>query len=345
MPSPGSGRTATWRETATVTGWRRRLVAALLFAGGLGIAWVLFESIDRDALFAAFERGGWALVLVLFYRFLPLTADSVGWRLLLPAGASASLPLLVVFRWIGESINNLLPVAQVGGAVVRARLLTRTGVCGAAAGASVLADFVVGLVAQVLFTVAGLAALFALIGWSSELGDITAAVALGAALIAVFVGLQGRGMFGRIAGWIERLAPRGGFGAGEGLAAVERHLQETYGRQGAVAGCTAWRLGGWCLHAGEVWLILNLMGYPIGIAEALAIESLGSAARSAAFAVPAAAGVQEAGIVGVGLMLGLPAEAGLALALMRRAREVLTSLPGLAVWPLLERRGAARRPA
>ena len=54
------------------------------------------------------------------------------------------------------------------------------------------------------------------------------------------------------------------------------------------------------------------------------------------FLVPAALGVQEGGYLVVGAWLGIPAEAALALAMIRRAREVAIGVPGLLLWQASE---------
>ena len=53
---------------------------------------------------------------------------------------------------------------------------------------------------------------------------------------------------------------------------------------------------------------------------------------SSAFIVPAAIGVQEGGFVLIGGLLGLAPETALALALMRRARDIIVFTPALLVW-------------
>ena len=72
------------------------------------------------------------------------------------------------------------------------------------------------------------------------------------------------------------------------------------------------------------------------------LESLGAAVRSAAFVVPGALGVQEGGFVVLGRALGLTPEAALALALVKRVRELLVGGPGLAAWTALEGEGLVR---
>ncbi|MGC2415540.1 MAG: hypothetical protein WA459_22950, partial [Stellaceae bacterium] len=91
-------------------------------------------------------------------------------------------------------------------------------------------------------------------------------------------------------------------------------------------------------HAGELWLTLYLMGVSTGAAEAVLLESLSLAARSAAFLIPSGWGAQETALIAVAALTGLPAETALALGLVKRAREFAIGLPGLLAWALAEPR-------
>jgi len=94
-----------------------------------------------------------------------------------------------------------------------------------------------------------------------------------------------------------------------------------------------------------VWLTLWLMGAPTGPGEALILESLSLAARSAAFLIPSGWGAQEASLAALASVTGLSAETALALGLVKRAREFAVGLPGLAAWAVAEHRPAPRRAA
>ena len=74
------------------------------------------------------------------------------------------------------------------------------------------------------------------------------------------------------------------------------------------------------------------MGVDIGVIQALVIEALGMAARSAGFAVPGALVVQETGFVLAAAAVGLPEAAGLSLSLVKRVREVTVGVAGLLLW-------------
>jgi len=66
------------------------------------------------------------------------------------------------------------------------------------------------------------------------------------------------------------------------------------------------------------------------------IESLLYAIRTVAFAIPNAVGVQEGAYILLGGSFGLTPEMGLALSLLKRARDLAIGLPALGVWQALE---------
>src|SRR3954471_5090329 len=93
----------------------------------LGIAvvvWLVLES-DPAALFGVFPRIGWGFVLIIAARPATGVIDWRVWQCLLPCRDRPPFPAILPLRWISESINTTLPVAQIGGEVVRARLLQR----------------------------------------------------------------------------------------------------------------------------------------------------------------------------------------------------------------------------
>jgi glycosyltransferase 2 family protein len=76
----------------------------------------------------------------------------------------------------------------------------------------------------------------------------------------------------------------------------------------------------------------------VSLADAVMIEALIQALASAAFIVPGALGVQEAGFVGLAVLAGLDPSMGAALAVTRRLRDVVLYLPGLLAWSWAEGR-------
>jgi putative membrane protein len=307
----------------------------------LGVAvvvWLVLQS-DPGALFAVFPRIGWGFIAIVMARAATVVIDCGAWRCLLPRRDRPSFITMLPLRWIAESINTTLPAAQIGGEVVRARLLQRRLDAPARGAASVAVDFCLSLLAQILFTLLG----FVLLARISAAGWWPAAIAaLSVPLFAIFSWemLVRRRLLVALERWTAQIGQRR-------LAAALQRLGAALGLLAESRPVLAWSLSlhvaSWLGHAGEVWLTLWLMGTPVGLAEAVLLESLSLAARSAAFLIPSGWGAQEAALVALAGVTGLPAETALALGLVKRAREFAVGLPGLVAWGIAEGRLSLRR--
>ncbi len=308
-------------------------VRILLLAAGLALLAWLLRSFKFGEIMAGVAGVGWGIAVIVAYRFANLHLDALGWRCLIGSGTGAGTGAIFVFRWIGESVNQLLPAAQVGGEIVRARLLAQRGAGGIRAAATVVADFTVGLGTQFLFTVVGAALLLAATaGDGNGIWLASTLAALGGIVVVVLVFQRMKG-FSRLAAVLRSLAFGGGLDSlTDRIDRFDEAVLEIYRQTRDLACCAGWRLASWFAHAVEVWLIFWFLGKPVTWSDALILESLGAAVRSVAFAVPGAIGVQEGGLLAVGLVLGIGAEDALAMALVKRAREILVAGPGLLAW-------------
>jgi putative membrane protein len=317
------------------------LLRMALLAGGIALFVWLVVATGVEDLLAGLAAVGWGLALIVAYRFLPLSVHTLGWRAVIPGPPPPLLPLLWI-RWICESVNSLLPVAQVGGELVRARLLAARGLAAPLAGASVVVDFSIGMMAQLVFTLVGVLALPFIVGFTPTVWSIMIAVVGAGFVLALFVFSQHKGMFGFGAGLVAKLARSQTWQRLAGNARrLDRAVRGLYGRRPRVRRDFLLRLLAWFLGTGETWLAFYFMGQPVGVVEAVIIESLGFAVRSLGFAVPGAIGVLEGGFVLIGLMLGIDPSAALTLALVKRLREVILGIPALVGWLIQE----AVRPA
>jgi len=314
-----------------------RRTALLALAAGLILLLALVLGQGPAGVLAALAVAGWAMLWVLVYHVVPLVLDTVGWGLLMTRPKRPGAGVLLLARWVAESINSLLPVAQVGGHLVRARLATGRGCPGRSmslveSGASVAVDFTLGVLTQFVFVAAGLlAALPHMTGMDRP--RFWVGVALGALLLAGFVLVQRAGMFTAAAQVLQgmfrhrRLSSLMG-----GARAMDEHMRVIYAARGRLAASAAVRLLGWLSKAGESWLTLYLLGVRISLGDTLILEALSTAATSAAFFVPGGLGVREGSILLVGGMLGVPPDAALALALVKRGREIMFGVPGIVAW-------------
>jgi glycosyltransferase 2 family protein len=148
--------------------------------------------------------------------------------------------------------------------------------------------------------------------------------------------VQRRGLFGPLGRLVGGLFGRRLSGLLGDARRLDRMLRQLYRRRARIVACTLWQLAGWIAGAGEIWLALRFLGHPVAVGDALIVEALAQAVSSAAFVVPAALGVQEGGFLVIGGLVGLGPELSLALALARRARDILIFVPALLAWQASE---------
>ncbi len=162
-------------------------------------------------------------------------------------------------------------------------------------------------------------------------------------MLGVFLLAQREGLFLRLARLLERVSGgRRWLRLAGGAAALDREILASYRRGKRLLAGAGFRLLGWLWGSVEIWVAFWILGHPIGIAEAVILESVAQGVRSAGFAIPGGLGVQEGGLVLAGLWLGLPPQLTLAVALFKRVRELIYGLPGLLAWSLFEGRTPAR---
>lgn len=315
-------------------------ILAVVLGGGAVIAlvgWFGAHAIGSEVL-----EAGWAIPATLALHLVQLHLSAIAWRI------SVGLPapkLRVYFRlrWIREAVNSLLPVAQMGGNLVGIRMLAQRGVPGAVAGAGTTLDLTIEALTQFAWTIVGISVLTAISSDQSwkpwvEGGLVTMGIGL-----AGFVIAQRAGMLRLIEGFaskLQRVFPGLSMESVRGLHAELMRLQAN---RLALAKASAIHLLAWALGTLEVWLALTAMGVHVTAPEALVIESLGMAARSAGFVVPGALGVQEAGFILVCGLFQIHPDTAIALSMVKRVRELTVGIPGLVAWQWSEGKRLVRK--
>jgi uncharacterized membrane protein YbhN (UPF0104 family) len=149
--------------------------------------------------------------------------------------------------------------------------------------------------------------------------------------VAVFVFLQKNG-----SRFAERLAQRFLPAALRHTASFGEAVNAVYDSPARLALSATLHLLGWIASGIGTWIAMRLIGAHIDMLSAIAIESLLCALRSAAVFVPGAVGVQEAGYAALMPLFGFGPEIGLAVSLLRRARDVSVGVPVLLAWQAME---------
>ncbi|HEY3351646.1 MAG TPA: lysylphosphatidylglycerol synthase domain-containing protein [Polyangia bacterium] len=267
---------------------------------------------------------------------------SVGWRGLLHVAHDGDhVPgsaRLTVVRIEAQALNVVLPLASIGGDVLRSSLVARGRARLASSASAVVLDTTAATIAGLLFTVGGVALRFGSL--PLRLGA-QLAVLLGTLAVAVAL-FQVPRVLGRLARW-RRLAPG---------SAVRRALRVFALPRAAFAPALRWavlcHLVERVLTAGEVYILAHALGLRIGPVDALFAAAVMTGFTLFMFFIPAQAGAAEGGMALAFATLGLGSPAGLAVALARRGRQLITTAAGLTLLLVLEGRPpralAAERP-
>ena len=314
----------------------------LAFLVGLGLAISLIAENDVGRIVGAVAGAGWGIALVLALHLPQTLFSALGWRALIDESPPPRLGLLYRLRWIREAVNALLPVAQVGGDLVRARLLTWHGSAPKTAVASSVVDLSVEMLTQIVFTLIGVGLLVA--GpHADDAPRLAISVAIAGGVIALsFLAAQRLGLFKLVERAIAR-GVRGGRWAILGdLSGLNEAVIGLYRQPARIWTSGAHHLVSWGLGGLETYAAMMVLGLDATLREAVIIETLGQTVRSFAFLIPGALGVQEGGYLLIGAMFGVSSQNALALSLIRRVRELALGVPGLVLWQRIEGRRPAR---
>lgn len=296
------------------------VLAGIAVLGGLAL-WAGLPAIGRA--FAILGVGGFVTVVLVHLPLIGLMGTA-WWSI---DGAGSRLRSFIAARLARDAVADLLPFSQVGGFAAGVRVLSLTGIAIGAAARSLLADLLMEFFTKSPYALLGLA----LLVWLRPASPVPSYLVVPLALLVgmPFLALLLRPLLWR---FVRRFLGRwiGPDGGGLLTLLTPRRL--------APSGLL--HLLGWTLGGVEAWVTLRLMGVPVTVLEALAIDSLVTSLRTFGFFVPAALGVQEAAYVLACGLFGLAPGEAMALSLVRRARDLLFGSAGLAVWQCLEvRRG------
>lgn len=269
--------------------------------------------------------GRWA-PLVLIPYFVVYIVDCLAWSQTLPPGR---VPFWTQFRvrWAGESLNNLVPTAYVGGETAKVLMLHRYGVTAHEGAVSAVVSKTAQTVAQLFFIVGASLVFFQLAADRPALRNgISIIVVGGFVAVAVLFWVQRLGMFRLFLGAMRVLPFRVRFleAKKERLLELDETIFGFYRNQPRrFYRSTLLYLCGWTLDTVEIYLVAHLLGVPITWPQALVMEAFTGVAKALGMWLPGSLGVQESGIVLMGRLTGLPDTFAAAYALIRRARELV----------------------
>ena len=313
-------------------------VAIALAAGVVAAAWLIW-AVGFGAVFAAIARAGFlGLGVLCLYALVVFIALALAWYFLMPPAHRRTVRDFYVARLVRDSIAEISPFSPVGGMVAAARLMILKGMNPGYAAASVAADATTEAMAQVAFLAFGLGwgvTRFSNIQGASDLTRWMIVVLLAAVPgITLLIFLQRRG-----AAFAERMAGRFFPQVREG-GSFRAAMEALYESKTRLTLSALWHLIAWVGGGIGTFIAFHLVGGNISLLNAVALEALLSTLRSLAAPVPAAIGVQEWSYALLARLFGLPEEMGVAVSLLKRAREIVLGVPALIYWQATEGRRA-----
>lgn len=313
-------------------------ILALFF--GVSISAALIAYHDFSAVARGAKRiGGWGLGLILVIQFSGIALNGLGWRALFRSDRQGFTKILIILRWLRESINYLLPVARVGGEVAAVRVLVSRGYDVNTSTAGLVADKTMEVLGLFFFAMAGLIIVFEYDRDSSMEHWAIRALGMVFAILIAFIAAQRWGLLKLVNKVVDRLAGRCGRVHGNDAKSIHDVVWTIYSDKRRLIVAGALHTAGWIPGALQVWVALHYMGHRAGLPGAFIVESLSQVICAAAFIMPAGLGAQEAAYMSVGWwLLGIPPAAGLGLSLVMRLKDVLFGIPGLVAWQFYEGR-------
>jgi glycosyltransferase 2 family protein len=321
----------------------KRLSAVLALLAGLALmAWLLSHA-DWQALrqtLKSISLAGFASLLCIYpvaiwfdaltwQPYFRMTRD--GWRW---------LAQLWKAQVIADAVLYITPLGAAGSEATKALILNRKHeISYSDAAASLVSLQLLLAVAQVPFIIIGMSVM---VHKQVLSDDWQRGLIVAISVITLFMTLLMLAVHYR---WLRRVLDR--FGEDSrwrtGLANIELQLSTIVNQPKRFFATLVYAFINWVCFAFEMWLMALLLGQPISFADAWAIETLVSLARAATFFIPAHLGAQDgATSFAFKAFYGDPTF-GIAVALLRRARELVWALVALPM-SLSDIRAATKRP-
>jgi uncharacterized protein (TIRG00374 family) len=315
-----------------------RAVKTVLLVLGAVLLGVLVYRVGAESILETLRRlAWWRFALVCLPYAVIMAADTLGWRF---AFARDRAPFWRLYgaRLAGEALNVVTAVGAVGGEVAKAWLLRRDVTYEESVPAIVIAKTSITL-AQAVFLFGGLGLAWRTLPAGADLSRAMMWLLVVEVLaVGGFVGVQVSGLVARGGRLLKMLGIIADTAYAETLDRALRDYYRTQWRRFSLS--LGFHLVGWLLGALDVVVILWALGVSIPLATATIIEALGSGVRFATFLVPASVGPSEAANAAAFAALGFGAAAGLAFSFVRRARQAVWIVIGLAILIVMRRSDA-----
>ena len=313
----------------------RKTLIVMAAMAGIGLTVWLVWLVGYDSLLESLRLAGLSgLAWLCLASVVPTILLGVAWRSLVPPQHRVPLKEFVLGRMVRDAVSDISPLTVVGGMLASIRVMMLRKLLPAYAIASTAVDATTEMLAQVAFIALGIAICIAKLESMPDDAAFYEALTAGVVIVliaALLVTVLANGGIKPLKNLALRMLPQVKVEITSTWA-----LYELFGSYRRIAASCAIHFAAWLGGGFLTYLAFALVGAEISFLEALAIEALLCMLRSIVFFVPASLGVQEAGYAMLAPLFGAPPELGLAVSLLRRAREIIAGLPALLIWQLLE---------
>ena len=321
-------------------GSRIRLIGYVLGVAGAALLTALIVREGAAKIMIALAHASWAFPVIVAISTGRLFSDGAAWAALFPKPNRPRLLAAVWIRWVGGSVNDILPSSRLGGDILTTRLATITrGISTTLAAAVIVVNMTLSITLRILFTVGAMLLIASITGLQRLYLPISAAGVIALLAVLAFCVIQRLGFFRLTTALISRVKDISKWDSfTRGGATFDQTLRSLYSRRAALLVYSLLWIVTWFIVSLETWIALFALGVHASFLTAGIIEIVGQGVRTVLFIVPAGLGVFEGGMVVVCGLLGIPGDIALALSLIRRGREALFTVPGLIVWQIIEGR-------
>ena len=274
------------------------------------------------------RRVGWIfLAVAALYTAHVLIRTVALWRAV--PGSSVAFRDVLMVRLSGEAVEVLTFTGPIVAEPAQAWLLTRRGLSVAAAVAAVATEYLVYSMVSALLAIAGL---WWLLTRHAVPSALESALAVAWVALTAFVGafafasVRGVGLIAPILRGLGTIGWRRANRTADDFGPVEQLIIDfLHGRPVRLAEVIAIEIAGQLLLVSEVWLTFGALGFLPSWMSSIVVEG-GTKVVTIAFAfIPGQVGVSEGAYALLAVAIGLPAAAGLSLALVRRVRGLLVA--------------------
>lgn len=283
---------------------------------------------------------GWGVAVVLALYLVTFSIDSLTWLITL-----RTTPITLGWfcrlwqaRLVGEAFNMTMPAGGMGGEPIKAVLLKqRYGIGYREGAASLFVSKTVNMLGLVVFLAAGFLLMLrhgAIPGIYVVAGGLGLAALTTASLI--FFSIQrfriSSAATSRLSRW--RMLRRLATGL-ENIREVESHFVGFYsGNRQRFAVAVALGILSWAVGVLEIFYALDFLGHPVSLSDAWIIEAMAQMVRTGSIFIPASIGLQDGAFVLICAAITGSPELGIAVALVRRMREIVWIAGGFALGSL-----------